>query len=283
MKRSLILITLLMLLALGCTKHESSQKPVISVSLAPQKYFLEQILGDIAEIHVLVPSGSNPEHYDPSPREIAKLHSSIAYFAIGTLPFEQQWIESLPESVRIINIAEKMPHDMIHGHECDHEETHAHGDPHYWSSISGAKTMLEVMSVALQELFPEYQDELMENYSNFLMTYVNEVEKLAMETFHSQDSIAFVIYHPSLSLFASEWGLKQLVIEENGLEPTPRHLVELIEEAKRSDTRVVLIQEEFDQKNAQSIAAELGLDTYTIQPLAEDWTVEMKRLIEAFR
>lgn len=283
MKRNLIITIILALFAVSCTHQERTDKPIITVSLAPQKYFLEQLLGDMAEINVLVPSGNNPEHYDPAPRDITKLQSSIAYFAIGTLPFEQQWIEILPESVQVINIARQMPHDMIFSHDEAHSHVHIYGDPHYWTSISGAKAMLEVMLDALQELFPEEQEQLRENYLSCLEHSINDVERLARETFQGQDSIAFVIYHPSLSLFASEWGLQQLVIEENGLEPTPRHLVRLIEEARSSDTRVVLIQEEFDQKNAESIASELGLETYAIQPLAEDWTAEMTRLIEAFK
>ena len=42
-----------------------------------------------------------------------------------------------------------------------------------------------------------------------------------------------VIYHPSLSEFAEEYGLKQLVIEQDGKEPTPQHIQALIEEAKK--------------------------------------------------
>ena len=49
------------------------------------------------------------------------------------------------------------------------------------------------------------------------------------------------------------------------------------------DTRAVLVQAEFDTKNATAVAKELGLKVVSIDPLAEDWGAEMRRLIEIFR
>lgn len=282
MKKTLCLL-ILAILALGCSPAKESDKPILSVSLLPQKYFLEQIVGDLAEVHVLVPYGNNPEYYDPVPRDIAKLQDSRGFFAIGTLPFEQQWINALPDSVTVINLAERLPHDMVFAHDGGCEHTHIHGDPHYWTSLEGGRAMAEAMLAGTIELFPESEAVLRSNYEQQLIPKFDEVQSLAEEVFGKGDSCAFVIYHPSLSLFASEWGLIQLVIEENGLEPTPRHLVQLIEKAKSMDTRAVLIQEEFDAKNAENIARQLGITPLTIQPLAEDWTAEMKRLIEVFR
>lgn len=278
-----LLLVTLSLLSVGCTSSSTTDKPILSVSLLPQKYFLEQIVGDLAEVHVLVPYGNNPEYYDPVPRDIAKLQDSRSFFAIGTLPFEQQWIRALPDSVEVINLAERLPHDLIFEHDGEHAHTHIHGDPHYWTSLVGGKAMAEAILAATIELFPENEAILRDNYERNIIPKFDEVKTLAEEVFGDSDSCAFVIYHPSLSLFASEWGLTQLVIEENGLEPTPRHLVQLIEKAREMDTRAVLIQEEFDTKNAENIARELGIEPLTIQPLAEDWVSEMKRLIEVFR
>lgn len=270
-------------LVVSCAPKAKTSRPTISVSLLPEKYFMEQIVGGLADIHVLVPYGNNPEYYDPAPKDIAKLQSSVAYFAIGTLPFEQQWIAALPDSVKVINLAERMPHDMVFGHDCEHAHTHVHGDPHYWTSLQGGIAMAEAMLQAAQELFPTESAQLKANYEANVLPNFAEIEALAKEVFEGRDSVAFVIYHPSLSLFADEWGLTQLVIEENGLEPTPRHLVQLIERAKQMDTKAVLIQVEYDAKNAENIAKELGQKPLEVQPLTEDWSAEMKRLIEVFR
>lgn len=276
-----LLLAALLFVACANTKGKDSHHQ-IAVSLAPQKYFLQKIVGDIAEVYVLVPSGTNPEIYDPSPAEIAQLESSDAYFAIGTLPFETEWMSALPKDVAIVNQAKLLPEDLIFSHDAEHAHVHIHGDPHYWTSISGARAMAEVMYQEILKIYPDQEEAFKANYQS-LLEEIEGVEQLAHEVFADKENQAFVIYHPSLSLFADEWHLHQLVIEENGLEPTPRHLVRLMDKARTMETKVVLIQQEFDVKNAESIAKELNLPLITIQPLAEDWGEEMRQLINAFR
>ncbi|MDO5017525.1 MAG: zinc ABC transporter substrate-binding protein [Porphyromonas sp.] len=281
MKHWIGLIAVL-LLTTACTKEATNGKPIITVSLLPEKYFVEQMTGDWAEVHVLVPYGNNPEAYDPTPKDIAKLHSSKTYLAIGTLPFEQQWIRSLPDSVTLVNIAERMPHDLIHGDHEEHGHVHQFGDPHYWTSLTGGEAMAEVIREALAELFPDRAEEIRQNYEANLAPTLTEIAEYGQSVLGQRDSLAFVIYHPSLSLFAEEWGLRQLAIEEHGREPSVKHLIALIDEARKWDTRVVFIQREFDTKSVESIASDLRIHRVVIDPLAEDWAAEMRSIISQF-
>ena len=94
-------------------------------------------------------------------------------------------------------------------------------------------------------------------------------------------SRAFVIYHPSLTEFAEEFDLHQLVVEQDGKEPTPQQIQALIEEARRQGVRVVFIQQEFDSKLIQSIASELGARTVLINPLDGDWEAQLRGITRA--
>ncbi len=49
----------------GCTRHDT-RKPAITVSIQPQKYFLEKIAGNKWEVKCLLSNGANPESYDPA-------------------------------------------------------------------------------------------------------------------------------------------------------------------------------------------------------------------------
>ena len=89
---------------------------------------------------------------------------------------------------------------------------------------------------------------------------------------------AFIIYHPALTYFAREFGLKQLCIELDGKEPSPAQLKQLLETATQSGAKVVFVQQEFDQKNAELIAKETGCRLVTINPLSYNWHDEMIRL-----
>lgn len=282
--RKILLIFLILVAVIlpSCRSVSTTERATISVSLLPQKYFLERIIGDKASIHVLVPKGNNPELYDPSPQDIATLQSSVAYFAVGTLPFEKQWMVSLPDSVKVVEISQFVPQDIIFSHDGEHTHAHVYGDPHYWTSLTGGRAMAEAMLSEAIKLFPEEADQFRENYDQELLPVFTEVETLGNNVFKDRPKVAFVIYHPSLSLFADEWGLTQLSIEENGIEPTPRHLVRLIEKAKSMETRAVFVQKEYDTKSCYNVAQQLGIEILQVQPLAEDWAEEMTRLIKAF-
>ncbi|MBR4922041.1 MAG: zinc ABC transporter substrate-binding protein, partial [Bacteroidaceae bacterium] len=68
---------------------QKNEKPIITVTLEPLRYFTEAIAGDNYQIVSMVPKGSNPESYDPTPQQLVNLSQSQAYFRIGHIGFEQ--------------------------------------------------------------------------------------------------------------------------------------------------------------------------------------------------
>lgn len=67
-------IGLLALLLAACkpagqkTKADDGDtKPVITVTIEPLRYFTEAIAGDRFDVVSMVPKGSSPETYDPTP------------------------------------------------------------------------------------------------------------------------------------------------------------------------------------------------------------------------
>lgn len=60
---------LLIFIAVACTTGNKEQK-IVTVTIQPQKYFAEKIAGDRFNINCIVPPGSNPEAYDPSPSHL---------------------------------------------------------------------------------------------------------------------------------------------------------------------------------------------------------------------
>jgi zinc transport system substrate-binding protein len=60
--------------------------------------------------------------------------------------------------------------------------------------------------------------------------------------------------------------------------------MDLIDRAKKEHLKVILVQREYDTKNARAVAAETGARLIVIDPLAEDWyssTTEIIRLLKA--
>lgn len=91
-----------------------AKKPVVFVSILPQKYFVEQIAGDTVDIEVMVMPGASPATYEPRPRQMTKLATADVYLAIG-VPFEQTWLPRIQDTnpnltiVHVDNILRKLP------------------------------------------------------------------------------------------------------------------------------------------------------------------------------
>ena len=73
----LLIIVLLVSCNMGKSgKSQDNEKPVIAVTIEPQRYFTEAIAGDKFDVISIVPKGSSPETYDPTPQQLVSLGDS---------------------------------------------------------------------------------------------------------------------------------------------------------------------------------------------------------------
>lgn len=268
----------------ACQGKKEEGTRMISVTIEPQRYFVEKIAGDLFQVYCVTPAGQSPETYDPTPQQMVQISQSQAYFRIGEIGFEQAWMKNLQSQnpdMRVFDLSEGM--ELIKNQEEEHEgeeaHHHHHGsvDPHIWTSISGAKVIAQNTCQALIKLDPENQETYQAGYQRL----IGEIDSTAVEMKRLLQPLAgsaFIIYHPTLTYFAREFGLQQLCIELDGKEPSPAQLKRLIETAAQSKAKVVFVQQEFDQKNAELIAKETGCRLVTINPLSYNWHDEMIRL-----
>lgn len=254
----------------------------LSVTIEPQRYFLEQIVGDKFEVTSLVPEGVNPESFDPAPSQMVALAKSKAYFKIGFLGIENTLVDKL-QNVNNLNIIDcSKGIDIIsdeHSHDDSHDHYHSHagGDPHYWSSATSAKQILKNMLEGMIQIDPDNSIFYTNNYQKEI-DKINDTNNRIENIFSKSKSKAFVIYHPSLSYFARDYNLEQLSIENEGKNPAPAQLKRLIDQAKSNDVKAVLIQQEFDIKNAETIAKQIDAKTYSINLLSYQWHDEMIKI-----
>jgi len=259
----------------------------IAVTIEPLRYFTEKISGDNYKVFSVVPVGQGPETYDPSPREMMRVGNGTAYFHIGQLALEQALVKSVKENnsdTYLFDLSKGMnfhiEHEHPHGGSNDHGHSHNGHDPHIWSSFTGARVISENIYRALSSLDKEKQDFYKTKYL-YLVSKLDLMEKAMHEQLDTLSCRGFVIFHPALTYFADEFGLKQYSIEEDGKEPAPSSLKKLIEESRAAGVKVVFVQMEFDRKHAEQIAAEIGAKVVTINPLDYSWDEQMKRIAKA--
>jgi len=283
MKKLIYILTLFICCACGNTTRQS-EKPVLTVTLEPLRYFTEAIAGEHFEVVSMVPKGSSPESYDPTPQQLVNLGRSRAYLRIGYIGFEQAWMRKLEA-----NCPDMKVYDTSQGVDLIRGEGHWHGDhfheggvePHIWNSTQNALIMADNIYQALCELDSTHQEDYQKRLDVLKQT-IRQTDENVRTLLKNADS-TFLIYHPALSYFARDYGLCQLSIEEGGKEPSPAQLKALIETCRNENVHTIFVQQEFDQRNAQLIAHELGINIVSINPLSYDWVKEMIQIAEALK
>lgn len=283
MKKIIYILTLLILCA--CTNTpQKNDKPIITVTLEPLRYFTEAIAGDNFQVISMVPKGSSPESYDPTPQQLVNLSQSQAYFRIGYIGFEQAWMDKLEA-----NSPDMKVYDTSVGVDLIRGEGHWHGDhyheggvePHIWNSTQNALIIAENIYKALCELDAAHQADYQKRL-DVLKETLRQTDE-SVKVFLKNADKTFLIYHPALSYFARDYELKQISMEEGGKEPSPAQLKALIETCRKEKIHTIFVQQEFDQRNAQLIANELGINIVSINPLSYDWAEEMVRVAKALK
>ena len=271
--------------ATSCTWTAPKEKPIVTVTILPQKYFAEQIAGDRFDINCIVPAGSNPEAYDPSPSRLVHMGKSVAYFRIGQIGFEVAWMDKLVQnnpSMQVYDNSKGVRMLMgVHTHEHDGKlHNTLDVDPHIWSSPKKAYIIARNMYDAFVELDPDGSDYYRANYEK-LLDRIGEVDSIVTEVLGRVPGRTFAIYHPTLSYLAEDYGVVQLCLENAGKESSALHPKQMIAEARESNVKTVFVQREFNAKQVETFAAETGARVTIINPLNYDWDKEIIRIAYA--
>ncbi len=270
----------------GQQNKKNDDKPVITVTIEPLRYFTEAIAGDEFTVVSMVPKGSSPETYDPTPQQLVDLAQSKAYFRIGYIGFEQTWTEKLTDNaphLQFFDMSENVELILDDTHAHHHKDGHVHEghthaggvEPHIWNSTINAQIIAGNILNALCAIDKANENAYMERY-NALIRRIEHTDSLICQMLSSPNADrAFMIYHPALSYFARDYNLHQIPIEAGGKEPSPTHLKNLINSCKKEKVRVIFVQPEFDRRNADLIAQQTGTRVVAINPLSYDWEEEM--------
>lgn len=283
MKKSVISIILIVvaiaILLVLLFLNNSSQKIVRSdnklvVSILPLKYLVANIVGEDFIIEIIVPPGSSPETYEPTPQQLTSTSDARLIFTTGLIDFERELIH------RIAKQSDNKIVDMSNGikylsgsccgsqHGVKHGHTHGGIDPHIWMSPKQLKIMAQNAYEAISLLYPG--NEFYENNYTQLIAKLDELDLQVENILTRCNMNHYLIYHPALTYFADDYGLHQLAIEQEGKEPSASQLRELIDVARRENIKVILYQKEFGKKVVETIAKDIGATPIEIDPLAED-------------
>ena len=251
----------------SCSSAKNDNANKITVSIEPLRYLTEQIVGDRFEVVTMVPKGSSPETYEPTARQMADLSESILYIKVGELGFERTWMPRLTSNaphITVVNSSEGIT-------------SHIGDDPHSWMSARNAIIMAHNIYEAVKRI--DVKDSVFfRQRLDSLCNVIHATDKYIRQTTAQAQCKSFIIYHPALTYFASDYGLEQLALEEHGREPSASELEQIISTARAKGVKTMFIQREFANRNVDIITNTIGARKVEINPLGYDWNKEMRRI-----
>ncbi len=296
------------------------EKPMVFVSIAPQKYFVQQIGKGLVDVTVLVEPGASPHTYEPKPQQMAALSRARLYFAIG-VEFEKAWLPKIAAANPHMQIVytdhdiHKIPmaahhhhHDAAHEDKSEHHHAahgagesgqahHTHGhthhspghdsdhgslDPHIWLSPPLVKQQARTILGALQQADPVHWTVYENNYLQF-MRVLDELDAELRALFAQKASLQFMVFHPAWGYFAQAYNLQQIPVEVEGKDPKPAQLQTLIEHARKAGIHVIFVQPQFPTRSAELVAREIDGRVVFANPLAEDWPTNLRTVAAEFK
>jgi len=146
-------------------------------------------------------------------------------------------------------------------------DVHPQGNPHYWLDPENGKAVAREIADKLSELRPNDRATFDQRLTAF-NGRVDDAEKRWLAAMQPYKGVKVVTYHRSFPNFAERFGLDIVgyVEPRPGIPPSPQHTLDLINDMKRQNVKLVLVEPYFDLKTPNSIGRETGAQVLVLPP-----------------
>ena len=278
---AIVVICVIMILT-GLSTNKKNKKDDSKLSIVATTFscydFAKQIVGDKANVTLLMDPGADTHSYEPTASDLIKIKNADIFIYLGgeIEPWSDKVLESDTidkEKTTIIKVTDCI--DLIEkvevdGAEKEEEEEDGAFDEHIWSSPANAIKMMDYICEKISVLDEENREYYKEN-SNKYIVQIKDVQAKIKEIVDNKvrDRLVFGDKMP-MQYFLNEYNLKASAAF-NGCsteaEPSAKTITYLINKVKEEKIPVILYIELSTGKTAKSIADESGAKTAQIQTL----------------
>lgn len=277
MKRVILTsVTVLALLAGSAAQAVAAIKVVTST--ADLASIVQEIGGNKVSAESLAKGYQDPHFVEAKPSFVLKLHSADLLVVVGR-ELEIGWLPALITQSRNSKIQPggggyldgslnakilDIPTGQITRAMGD---VHPQGNPHYWLGPDNGRRIAQAIQRKLSEISPGDAGYFAERYASFDKR-LTDAEKRWNAAMAPYKGVKVVTYHRSWPNFTETFGLNVVgyVEPKPGIPPSPSHTLELMQEMKRQNVKVILIEPYFDSKTPKAIARETGAQVVVLAP-----------------
>jgi ABC-type Zn uptake system ZnuABC Zn-binding protein ZnuA len=228
-----------------------------------------EVGGEKVTVTALARGYQDPHFVEPKPSFILAVNRADLYVAVGR-ELEIGWLPPLLTSSRNAKIQPgargyldassnvrilEIPTGQITRAMGD---VHPLGNPHYWLEPGNGRLIAQAVRNKLTELAPADKAYFAQRYDEFDRRLA-EAEKRWDATMTPYKGTKVVTYHRSWPNFMARFGLEVIgyVEPKPGIPPSPSHTLELVDEMKRSNIRLIVVEPYFSLKTPQAIASQV--------------------------
>jgi zinc/manganese transport system substrate-binding protein len=146
-------------------------------------------------------------------------------------------------------------------------DVHPLGNPHYWLDPENGKAIAREIAAKLSRSRPNDKAYFEQRLADFTRR-LDEAEKRWLAAMAPYKGTKVVTYHRSYSNFADRFNLDVIgyVEPRPGIPPSPQHTLNLVNEMKRQNVKIVLVEPYFDLKTPTAIGRQTGAQVLVLPP-----------------
>jgi ABC-type metal ion transport system, periplasmic component/surface adhesin len=257
----------------GAETKKDDKKISIVTSIFPPYDFAKQIVGDFADVSMLLPPGGDSHSFEPSIKDMAKIGEADVFIYVGGE--SDVWVNRVLSSVdtsktkiiTLMDCAQVVEEEIKEGMTAEeehsgHEEHEPEYDEHVWTSPRNAVLIIEKITGALLNL-----DENSSEYSKNKVDYIDKLMEIDREftdivSNSKRKTLVFGDRFP-FRYFTDAYGLDYFAAFpgcSDDTEPSIKTISFLIDKVKAENIPIVFHAEMGNVKMATTIATDSGAE-----------------------
>jgi zinc transport system substrate-binding protein len=259
------------------TSTPSSQtgKTKVVATFLPMYWFAKAVVGDAADVEILVPPGTEVHEYQATPDNVKAIASAnvLVKNGLGLEEFLESTVKNAQNpklsqvnaSKGIKPLNEISPVVKTTKEEKDRE--HVEGNPHVWLDPVLAKQQVINIRDGLIAADPANQATYEKNTAN----YIQELDSLNNEfqqTLEKTPNCTFITFHDAYPYLAQRYNIKQVaVVEIPEDQLSPADVQNAVNAVRKYKIKALFSEPGIDNKLLTSLSKDLNLSLRTIDSL----------------
>jgi len=230
----------------------------------------QEVGGDRIDVEAIAKGYQDPHFVEAKPSFLLKLRHADLLVVVG-LDLEIGWLPPLitqsgnphiqPASAGYLDASQfaeilEKPQGQVSRAMGD---VHPLGNPHYWLDPENGRRIAKGIANKLAEMDPPNASYYQQRFQDFdkRLTAAEQNWDAQMKPYNGRK---VVTYHKSWPNFAKHFNLDVVgyIEPRPGIPPTPGHTIELIQQMKRDNVKIIMVEPYFDLKTQNNIASATG-------------------------